>query len=59
MLSTERAFYYDEKINRLTFIGTYVPWEIIRPTPSNSYNTATTFGAPSTGTTSAAAPKRN
>ena len=30
---TERAFYYDEKINRLTFIGTDVSWEIIRLTP--------------------------
>ena len=29
----ERAFYYDEKINRLTFIGTDVSWEIIRLTP--------------------------
>jgi len=33
MLSTERAFYYNEKINRLTFIGTDVSWEIIRLTP--------------------------
>ncbi len=30
---TERAFYYNEKINRLTFIGTDVSWEIIRLTP--------------------------
>ena len=30
---TERAFYYDETINRLTFIGTDVSWEIIRLTP--------------------------